>query len=63
MENALLKIDHEIVHKWANAVITQIHTITVRPIHTVAITHNRTVLQGYSNVVRMYRRTNTKKVT
>ena len=55
MANALLKIDHKIVHEWANAVLT--------PIHTVAITPNRTVLQGCANVVRTYGHTNTKTVT
>ena len=49
MENALLKIDHKIVHEWANPVLT--------PVHTVAIMPNRTVLQGCGNVVRMYIRT------
>ena len=46
MANALHKIDHKIVQKWANAVLT--------PIHTVAITLTRTVVQGCSNVVRTY---------
>ena len=54
MENALLKIDHNIVHKWANAVLT--------PIHTVAISQNRTVLQGCDNDLRTYGHTNTKTV-
>ena len=38
MENALLKIDYRIVHKLANDVLTQIHTVAVTPIHTVEIT-------------------------
>ena len=63
MANALLKIDHKTVHKWANAVLTPIHTVAVTPIHTVAITQNLTVMQGCANVVRTYRRTNTKTVT
>ena len=70
MENALLKIDHKIVHKWANAVltpthtvaVTPIHTVAVKPIHTVAITQNRTVQQGCANVVCTYGHTNTKTV-
>ena len=63
MENALIKIDHNIVHKWANVVLTSIHTVAVTPVHTVAIKQNRTVLQGFSNVVRTYGRKNTKTVT
>ena len=27
MENFLLKIDHKIVYRWANAVLTPIHTV------------------------------------
>ena len=46
MENALLKIDHKIVQRWVNNVIT--------PIHTVAIRQNRTYLQGCANFVRTY---------
>ena len=38
MANALIKIDHKIVHKWANAVLAPIHTVAVTPIHVVAIT-------------------------
>ena len=53
-KNALLKIDHKIVHKWSNAVLTSIDTVAVTPIHTVAITQKRTVLQGCDNVVRTY---------
>ena len=37
MENALLKINKKIVHKWANDVLTPIHTIAVTPVHTVGI--------------------------
>ena len=55
MANDLLKIDHKIVHKCANAMLT--------PIHTVAITQNRTALPGCVNVVRTYGHTNTKTVT
>ena len=62
MSNALLKIDHNIVHEWANAVLTPIHAVEITPIHTVAITPNRTVLKGRANVVRMYGHTNTKTV-
>ena len=46
MVNILLKIDHKIVHKWANAIVTPIHTAIIVPIHTVAITPDRTVVQG-----------------
>ena len=63
MANALLKIDHKIVHKWANAVLTPIHTVAITPIHTVAITPNRTVVQGFSNGERTYGHTNTTTVT
>ena len=44
MANDLLKIEHQIVHKWDNAVLTPIHTVAVTPIHTIIITPNRTVL-------------------
>ena len=63
MENALLKIDQNIVHKWANAVLTPIHTVAVTPVHTVSINQNRTVMQGCANVVLTYRHTNSKTVT
>ena len=46
MENALLKIDHKIVHKWSNALIT--------PIHTVEITPSSNVMQGCANAVCTY---------
>ena len=55
MENSLLKIDHKIVQKLANALLT--------PIHTVKITQNRTVLQGCDNAVHTYGKTNIKTVT
>ena len=51
MTNALLKINNKIMHKWANAVLT--------PIHTVAITLKCTVLPGCDNVVHTYGHTNT----
>ena len=57
MANALLKIDHKIVHKWANAVLAPIHTVAVMPVHTVAISQNRIVLKYCANVVRTYRHT------
>ena len=63
MANALLKMDQKIVHKWADAVLTPIHTVAVTPVHTVAIKKNRTVLQGCANIVHTYRHTNTKTVT
>ena len=55
MENAILKIGYKVMHKWADAVIV--------PIHTVAITPNRTVVQGCDNFVCSYRHTNTTTVT
>ena len=51
MENALPKIDHKIVQKWANAVLTPIHKVAITTIHTVAIMPNRTVLQGCANII------------
>ena len=54
IENAQLKIYHKIVRKWANAVIT--------PIHTFVITPNHNVLQGCDNAVRTYRNKTTKTV-
>ena len=60
MEDALLKIDHTIVHIWANSVLMPIHMVAVTPIHTVAITQNRTVLKGCYNVVHMYGHTDIK---
>ena len=63
MANALHKIDQNIVHKWANAVLTPIHTVAFTPVHTVAIRQDRTVLQECANVVGTYRHTNTKTVT
>ena len=51
MVHALLKINHEVVQEWANAVLM--------PNHTFVITPNHTVLQGCSNFVRMYRHTDT----
>ena len=44
MENALIKINHKIVHKWANSVLTLIHMF--------ANIQNRTALQGCAKVVR-----------
>ena len=61
--NSLLKIDQKIVHKWANAVLTPIHTVAVTPVHTVAIRENCTVLKGCANIVRTCGHTNTKTVT
>ena len=63
MENALLKIDQKIVHKWANAVLMPIHTVAFIPVHTVAIRKNHNVLQGCANGVHMYVNTSTKTVT
>ena len=62
MANTLLKTDHKIVHKWANAVLTPIHSVAVTPIQTVAIMQNRTVMQRCANVVRTYGHTNNKTV-
>ena len=46
MANDLLQINHKIVYKNANAVLTPIHTIAVMPIHTFEITQDRTIMQG-----------------
>ena len=46
MTNDLPKIDHKIVHKWANAMLTQIHTVAVTPVHTVAIRKNVLFCKG-----------------
>ena len=54
MANSLLKIDHKILHKWANDVLTPIHTVISTPVHTVAIRQNCNVMQGCDNVVRTY---------
>ena len=54
MENAVLNIYHKIVHEWANAVLT--------PIHTVAITTDLIVLKGCSNGVHTYGNTKTTTV-
>ena len=59
MANSLLKINHKIFHKWANAVLTPIYTVAITPNHTVPITPNHTVVQECANVVRMYEHTNT----
>ena len=48
------------MHKWANAVLTPIHTVAVTPVHIVAIRKNRTVLQGRDNAVCTYVRTDTQ---
>ena len=63
MEKALLKTDQNIVHKWANTVLTPIHTVAATPFHTVSINQNHTALQGCDNVVHTHRHTNTKTVT
>ena len=62
MANALLKIDHKIVHKWANDVLTPIHTVAVTPINMVTITQNLTVMKGFANGVRTYGHINNKTV-
>ena len=54
MENDLLKIDHKIVHEWANTVLIPFHTVVITPIHTYEITPNCTVVQGCANFVRTY---------
>ena len=51
MANALLKIDQNILHKWANDVLRPIHTVVITPVNTVAIKKNPTVLQGCANVI------------
>ena len=62
MENALLKIDNKIVHKWANAVLTPIHTVSITLIHTVTIMQNRNVLQGCDNAVQTHKYQNSNVV-
>ena len=52
--NALLKTDHNTLHKWANGVLTKIHKVSVTPVHMLSITQNRNVLQGCANVIRTY---------
>ena len=63
MENALLKTNQKIVHKWANDMLTPINTVASTPVHTVAIRQNRTVMQGCANVVHTYGHKNTKTRT
>ena len=63
MANTLLKIDHNIVHKWSSAVLMPIHTVAVTPIHKVGITQNFTFLQGCANVLHTYGHKHTKTVT
>ena len=46
MANSLLNIDHKVVQERENPVFT--------PKHTVVITQNNTVVQGFANVIRMY---------
>ena len=60
--NALIKIDHNIVLKWANAVLTIIYTVSITSIHTVAITPNHTILKRCANAVRTEGQTSTKTV-
>ena len=55
MTNALLKFNYKIIQEWANDVLT--------PIHTVAITPNRTVVQGCAIVVCMDGCTNNTNVS
>ena len=47
MVNELLKINHKILHKCANSVLTPIHMVSVTPVHKVAIRKNHTVLQVF----------------
>ena len=63
MANTLLKIDYKIVHKWANTVLTPIHTVAITPLHMVEIPKNLTVLKGYDNVIHTYIHKNTKTLT
>ena len=63
MANDLLKIGHNIVREWANAVLIPIHTVAITTIHMIVITPNRNFLQGCDNVVRTYGHTNITTVT
>ena len=58
-----LKIDHKIMQKWTNAVLTPIHTVAIKLTHKVAIMPKCNVLKGCANVIRMYRHKNTTIVT
>ena len=58
-----LKIDHKIIQKWANAVLTPINTVAIKLIHKVAIIPKCTVLKGCANVIHMYGHTNTTTLT
>ena len=60
MENVQLKTNHKIMQKWANDMLTPIHTVAVTPFHTAEIRQNRTVLKGCANVVRTYVRMHTQ---
>ena len=62
IKNALLKVNHEIVHKWSNAVFTPIYMVAINPIHTITITTNHTILQECANVVHAHGHTNTTSV-
>ena len=53
MENTLLKIDQKFVHEWENSLLLSNHTVVLTP--------NHTVLQGYINVICTYG--NTKPTT
>ena len=55
MTNALLKIDHMLVQRIANSVLT--------PNHTVELTPKHKAVKGCANVVRTYRHANLKTVT
>ena len=57
MASVLLKIDQNIVQKWANAVLTPIHTAEVTPVHTVEISKTALFCKG---VLMSYIRTDTK---
>ena len=52
MANSLIKMDHKVMQEWANAVLTQNHTVVITP--------NNIVVQGCANVVCTYVRTDTK---
>ena len=55
MTNALLKIDHMLVQRIANSVLT--------PNHTVELTPKHKAVKGCANVVRTYGHANLKTVT
>ena len=67
MANGLFKIDHKIVHNWANSVLTLIHTVAVTLIHTVAIRQTvlfcKGVLMPYIHTDKKYQTSKVVRMT